>query len=432
MALATTCPQCKTSFKVIPDQLKLRRGLVRCGVCQHVFSGIDYLRYVDDSGKARQKAAAGTAGPGSGTAQVPAGPQRAAGDRAAAGSGRGDAPASGVAGGAGSSSNGPGTRFAPAAAGPAAASDSPQTIIAADEDLKTAFFLSDSTFGPYSQTRAEDVVPPRSIVARDVPPQARAESGRQAREGEGEDAGARRGQADLDAHEEQSASRRSRGRSGSLPGAAEDDDPEVAAANLLARQARDAYRGGGGSSRRSSRSQAASRWPSNAEALGPDENWSLFFADRRRLYAVIALLVLAALQLTLLFRSEIARRVPPLRPVVAALAAPFGLGVDAVRSLGSLSIESFELQATGQQDHLSLNAVLRNKDPHVVRWPAMELILTDQSSTVVVRKVILPGDYLNRNASRDGLSGRSEWPIRLNLDPGGLQLAGYSVALFYP
>lgn len=47
MALATTCPQCKTSFKVVPDQLKLRRGLVRCGVCQHVFSGVEHLRYVD-------------------------------------------------------------------------------------------------------------------------------------------------------------------------------------------------------------------------------------------------------------------------------------------------------------------------------------------------------------------------------------------------
>ena len=47
MTLATTCPQCKTSFKVVPDQLKLRRGLVRCGRCQHVFSGIDTLTYVD-------------------------------------------------------------------------------------------------------------------------------------------------------------------------------------------------------------------------------------------------------------------------------------------------------------------------------------------------------------------------------------------------
>ena len=42
---------------------------------------------------------------------------------------------------------------------------SPQTVIAAEDELKTAFFLSDSTFGPYSQTRPQDVVPPRSIVA---------------------------------------------------------------------------------------------------------------------------------------------------------------------------------------------------------------------------------------------------------------------------
>ncbi|HQN14707.1 MAG TPA: DUF3426 domain-containing protein, partial [Quisquiliibacterium sp.] len=38
-------------FKVVPDQLKLRRGLVRCGMCQHVFSGIDFLRYVDESAR---------------------------------------------------------------------------------------------------------------------------------------------------------------------------------------------------------------------------------------------------------------------------------------------------------------------------------------------------------------------------------------------
>src|SRR5690606_33748952 len=106
MALATTCPQCKTSFKVIPDQLKLRRGLVRCGVCQHVFSGIDYLRYVDDSGKARQKAGAGA--------------QRSSGTPAAAPARPG----------------GPATRMAPAARPEAA---SPQTVIAADDELKTAF-----------------------------------------------------------------------------------------------------------------------------------------------------------------------------------------------------------------------------------------------------------------------------------------------------
>ena len=165
------------------------------------------------------------------------------------------------------SGNGPGTRLATAADDPAAASRFAADVIAADEDLKTAFFLSDSTFGPYSQTRAEDVVPPRSIVARDGPPQPpAAETGRQAMAGD--EAAGRLAPADPDPQEEQSASRRNRARSTSPPGAVEDDDPDVAAANLLARQAREAYRGGAGS-RRSSRSQAASRWPAQCGGAGP-------------------------------------------------------------------------------------------------------------------------------------------------------------------
>ena len=52
MALATSCPRCHTSFRVVPDQLKIRRGLVRCGNCRHVFSGIDSLRYIDEPGPA--------------------------------------------------------------------------------------------------------------------------------------------------------------------------------------------------------------------------------------------------------------------------------------------------------------------------------------------------------------------------------------------
>ncbi len=44
MSLTTTCPNCQTVFKVVPDQLKLRRGLVRCGTCQRVFNGLEGLR----------------------------------------------------------------------------------------------------------------------------------------------------------------------------------------------------------------------------------------------------------------------------------------------------------------------------------------------------------------------------------------------------
>jgi predicted Zn finger-like uncharacterized protein len=43
MALATQCPHCYTSFRVVNDQLKLHAGLVRCGACHQTFNGIEYL-----------------------------------------------------------------------------------------------------------------------------------------------------------------------------------------------------------------------------------------------------------------------------------------------------------------------------------------------------------------------------------------------------
>lgn len=37
MSLITQCPACNTLFKVVPDQLKISQGWVRCGQCREVF-----------------------------------------------------------------------------------------------------------------------------------------------------------------------------------------------------------------------------------------------------------------------------------------------------------------------------------------------------------------------------------------------------------
>jgi len=37
MSFITRCPDCATAFKVLPDQLKISDGWVRCGQCQHIF-----------------------------------------------------------------------------------------------------------------------------------------------------------------------------------------------------------------------------------------------------------------------------------------------------------------------------------------------------------------------------------------------------------
>jgi len=41
--MQTSCPACRTTFRVHQDQLGLRRGLVRCGTCNAVFNAYDTL-----------------------------------------------------------------------------------------------------------------------------------------------------------------------------------------------------------------------------------------------------------------------------------------------------------------------------------------------------------------------------------------------------
>ena len=63
MNLVTTCPRCRTSFRVVTDQLRLRGGLVRCGACDTVFSGLDTLRRPQEPAGARPDRRLPTAAP---------------------------------------------------------------------------------------------------------------------------------------------------------------------------------------------------------------------------------------------------------------------------------------------------------------------------------------------------------------------------------
>src|SRR5690606_19827611 len=43
MSFITRCPSCDTTFKVVPDQLRISEGWVRCGRCQEVFDASQAL-----------------------------------------------------------------------------------------------------------------------------------------------------------------------------------------------------------------------------------------------------------------------------------------------------------------------------------------------------------------------------------------------------
>ena len=73
--LATRCPACSTVFRVVPDQLRVSEGWVRCGRCAEVFNATEGLvdlesgaprDWVDDSPRSAMPPAPDAAAPGPG------------------------------------------------------------------------------------------------------------------------------------------------------------------------------------------------------------------------------------------------------------------------------------------------------------------------------------------------------------------------------
>ncbi|MCL4702257.1 MAG: zinc-ribbon domain-containing protein [Burkholderiaceae bacterium] len=537
MALATTCPQCKTSFKVVPDQLKLRRGLVRCGACQHVFSGIDFLRYVDESKPARHAASAATTRPADDALQTafflpetilatppaasPAGmqppvsepdaqsPGPASDDTVAAETRAEDAVADEAA---------PAEAAPPDEAAPdeAAGYEAPPDV-AADESATSRTPATGMGMGEsITPVDALHGLAEREVDAAIGLAEANAEGiaediDDEASEGNGE---GRVGGADTDAAIPATGAP-DPWRTGdhaideivawttqtvepadieeaqveSLTATTPPGFPEIDAEDRIGRdgirfgahdeirhgaagdvgdglhsdlrstifdetrpqEARDGRqpavpdhdrdRFGPGASRLAAPAVAAvATGPGEEEDESAIDYFSsarrgIGFIDRHGPFALAGVLLLALLlgaQWTIGQRSMIAARVPALAPALSSILAPFGLDIGLPRDLGSLTIESFELQASAAPGVLAMSALLRNRADYAVSWPSMQLTLTDAGNRVLVRKVLGPDDYLRESHGGEGLPPRAEWPLRLALEADDLQPAGYSVVLFYP
>jgi hypothetical protein len=83
-----------------------------------------------------------------------------------------------------------------------------------------------------------------------------------------------------------------------------------------------------------------------------------------------------------------------------------------------------------------LNAVIRNRARFPQDYPALELTLTDESDRPVLRRVLSPREYLERNGAealtRDGIAGGTETSLRVLLDTSRTRATGYRLYLFYP
>ncbi len=63
MSMVTRCPNCATTFRVVPQQLQAQHGMVRCGRCATVFDGFKTLATLRDAAPIDAREATATAQP---------------------------------------------------------------------------------------------------------------------------------------------------------------------------------------------------------------------------------------------------------------------------------------------------------------------------------------------------------------------------------
>ncbi|MDK3023949.1 DUF3426 domain-containing protein [Cupriavidus taiwanensis] len=460
--LVTRCPACRTAFRLVADQLRLRQGLVRCGQCETVFDAREHLIEIplpaDSTAPSAQKPAAAPA-PAAAAAETTAPPA--------------SAPATDAPTPAFTPTIDPGYDV-PALDAPTMLMSSPEDMGAppqagmddaeieralreanaavADRDAReaqrqSAGPIAEAAPAPAAQPPAPATAwPALDHGALDSPPAKPAapapaaipsasEFLRAASADEAFDAALWPDHAPRPADPAPAAAPPT-----ALPGIGEQDEARAAGPDTIASATGGAV----------AREQATRRWVRAEAPAGP-----VFAPDflrharererqpRRPLtvpraawrVAAVVLAIAALLQLAYLGRSQLAGHFPMLRPALEAACAPLGCTVPPWRDIDALRIETSQLQRQDEGGDTYLLAVtLRNLGRASTALPAIELVMTDLQDQLLLRRVLQPAEYLEPSQqvfAAQGLRAGMELPVRVRFRTQQAP-ANYRVLIFYP
>lgn len=155
---------------------------------------------------------------------------------------------------------------------------------------------------------------------------------------------------------------------------------------------------------------------------------------RSRLWAVgvAMLIVLLAAQAAYFHRAELAVQYPGLKPYLVQFCDLLDCTVAPPQRPKQIAIEASDLQATdlARPGLIQLTATLRNHAGHDLGYPALDLVLTNTKEHALARRIFLPQEYLERGRdARSGIPANAEITVRLDLDTGELNPAGFRIDL---
>lgn len=149
----------------------------------------------------------------------------------------------------------------------------------------------------------------------------------------------------------------------------------------------------------------------------------------------LVLLLLAALQLSYVFRTELTRWLPESRPWLEEACALLGCDVPypQIMSGDLIVIESSAFTPEAQAGQFRLTATILNKAEFAQAWPHLELTITDRFDIAVARRVLKPAEWLPPLlAQQPAFEAHSEVSANLTLELDQLAASGYRLYVFYP
>lgn len=151
--------------------------------------------------------------------------------------------------------------------------------------------------------------------------------------------------------------------------------------------------------------------------------------------ALGALVMLASALLTLQVsvheRDRLAAMAPALKPWLSQLCEPIGCEINPFQHIEAVEIVSTEL-VRAKDGTYRFEIGLRNTAAVPVAMPAVELSLTDRNGEAVVRRVVLPDDWVVAPGELPSVSETS-LTLKMSLvNPDELRMEGFRAVVFYP
>jgi predicted Zn finger-like uncharacterized protein len=400
MLLATRCPSCETVFRLQSGQLALRRGLVRCGHCEHVFDAATSLYELADGADFSSATPVSARAASALTAAHAAPPDFSA------------------------------AAWDPWAPPPEADIDGRLRHNATNVPLEPV--APGIALGPVDvreareRDAAETVKPParQTIAERYGEPAAPAEA-------------AIEHAASADANANANANVNPTAQTAPAPFADAQQLREARAAAAALRSGPEDHEPHFGAG-------APSAAAASAQAPAADEPFAVVREARaapprrvgwRIAGALVSLLLAIGLlgQLAWWQRENIVVAWPPAQALYAQACGTLGCTVLPPHDIDGLLVEPSDLRQIDGPHKLELKMPLRNRFNIALAYPAIELTLLDAQNNIAVRRVLWPRDYVSPGtAIGAGLPPHATQTMIVRLDTGNATASNFRVQIFYP